>query len=260
MPAAERATWLIVLAGGRGTRIAHLHPDVPKAMIPCLGRPFLEWVIQHFANQGVTQAVMSLGHLAEVAEAYFERRPADSVSIRTVREPAPLGTGGALRWAWETIPGADVILANGDSLLLADLGPASEIFARPEVDGVLLGVWQDDASRDGTLQVAVDGRLLAFAEKQPGPGWANAGVYLLKNRLRERLPARSPLSLERDIFPQWLREACDLRVVGCRAPFLDIGTPETLKEAEAFLQSHWALVHGQGPVAAAAFITSAQAS
>jgi len=247
MPAVDPAPWLILLAGGRGTRIAHLHPDLPKPLIPYLGRPFLEWVLQHFAQQGISQAVVSLGHLAEAAEAYFQRRPADGLTIRTVRESAPLGTGGGLRWAWQAIPEADAIAANADSLLLAELAAVRVLFARPEVDGVLLGVWQDDASRYGTLRVAADDRLLAFDEKQPGPGLVNAGVYCLKNRLRRRLSHETPLSLERDVFPRWLREGCDLRVVGCRAPFLDIGTPESLKEAEAFLRTHWARIHRQDP-------------
>ncbi len=213
-------------------------------MIPCLGRPFVEWVIQRLARQGVSQVVVSLGHLAGAAEAYFQQRPTDGLTIRTVVEPEPLGTGGALRWAWQTIPDADVIAANADSLALAELGELRSLFAQPEVDGVLLGLWQDDASRYGTMQTGMDGRLLAFAEKQPGPGLVNAGLYFLKNRLRRGLPPQTPLSLEREVIPRWLADGCDLRVVACRAPFLDIGTPESLNEAEAFLRTHWA--NGRG--------------
>jgi D-glycero-alpha-D-manno-heptose 1-phosphate guanylyltransferase len=160
------------------------------------------------------------------------------VAITTVREQAPLGTGGGVRLAWDSIPGADVIVANGDSLVLADLAPAFALFARPDVDAVLLGVSQDDASRYGTLRVDAGGRLLAFEEKRPGSGLINAGVYLLKSQLRESILAGTPLSMETDIIPRWLADDRRILVQPCRAPFIDIGTPESLDTAAAFLAEH----------------------
>jgi D-glycero-alpha-D-manno-heptose 1-phosphate guanylyltransferase len=228
--------WVVLLAGGRGTRLGRLHPDVPKPLIRCLDRPFIEWVIRHFRDQGLHRFIVSLGHLADVAEEHFRRREGGGEEIRTEREPAALGTGGGLRWAWRAAPEADVIAANADSLVLADLRPALELFGRPEVDGVLLGLHQDDASRYGTMRTGPEGRLLAFEEKKPGPGLINAGVYFLKNRLRSRV-GEGPMSLEREVFPRWLGEGRDLRVAVCRAPFLDIGTPESLAEAEGFLRT-----------------------
>ncbi len=228
----------ILLAGGKGTRLRDRHPDLPKPMIPCGGRPFIECVIRYFASQGVSRFVVSLGHLAEIAEAYFRKRPKDDVAIATVREPAPLGTGGGVRFAWDSIPESDVLVANGDSLVVADLAPAFALFARPEVDAVLLGVSQDDASRYGTLCVDAGGRLLAFKEKRPGAGLVNAGVYLLKWRLRETIAAGTPLSMETDVIPRWLADGRRILVQPCRAPFIDIGTPESLDTAAAFLAEH----------------------
>jgi NDP-sugar pyrophosphorylase family protein len=67
----------------------------------------------------------------------------------------------------------------------------------------------------------------------------NAGVYLLKARLREALPNTSPLSVETDVIPRWLAAGVVVRVHACRAPFIDIGTPESLDAAEAFLSAHF---------------------
>ena len=228
----------ILLAGGKGTRLRDRHPDLPKPMIPCGGQPFIEWVIRYFAAQGVSRFVVSLGYLAEVAEVYFRDRPKDDMAIATVREPAPLGTGGGVRFAWDSVPAADVIVANGDSLVLVDLAPAFALLASPEVDAVLLGVHQDDSSRYGTLRVDPDGRLLAFEEKRPGSGLINAGVYLLKSRLRESIPAATPLSMETDVIPRWLADGHRIHVHPCRAPFIDIGTPESLDTTAAFLAEH----------------------
>ncbi len=230
----------IILAGGRGTRISHLQPNLPKPMIPAGGYPFLEWVIQHFAAQGIRRFVVSLGHLAEVAETYFRIRPTDELSIKTVRETEPLGTGGGFLFAQQAAGEADpLVLANGDSLVLADLQGAWQILEDPQVDGVVVGLEIEDASRYGGLQTDSGDRLLRFSEKQPGRGLINAGVYFFRRRLLATFAQKRPLSVEMDVFPELLRQGANLMVHRCCAPFLDIGTPESLAEAEPFLSRHW---------------------
>jgi D-glycero-alpha-D-manno-heptose 1-phosphate guanylyltransferase len=241
--AGPRRPVAILLAGGRGTRLRDRHPDLPKPMIPCRGRPFIEWVVRYFTGQGVSRFVVSLGHLAEVAEAHFRSRPPDGAAVETVREETPMGTGGGVRFAWQAVPDADVVVANGDSLVLTDLAPALALFAQPEVDAVILGVHQDDASRYGTLRTDAAGRLLAFEEKRPGRGLVNAGVYLLKARLRASISPETPLSMETQVLPRWVADGA-VYVHPCRAPFIDIGTPESLDTAEAFLSAHFATGEG----------------
>ncbi|HET6881188.1 MAG TPA: nucleotidyltransferase family protein [Pirellulales bacterium] len=231
----------VVLAGGLGTRIRHLYPDLPKPMAPVAGAPFVEWVVRYLQGQGVTQFVVSLGHLAEVAEEYFATRSEQGCRIRTVLEPTPLGTGGALAFAAQAAdPSTEIfVMVNGDSLVLADLSSAWQLLADDTIDGVVIALDVADASRYGRLDVAGDGRLLKFAEKQPGAGLINAGVYLLRRRLVERFSRQRPLSIERDVFPALLAGGARLQVERCQAPFLDIGTPETIAQADEFIRRHF---------------------
>lgn len=230
----------VILAGGRGTRISRLQPNLPKPLIPVCGHPFVEWVIRHFAAQGVDRFVISLGHLADVAESYFRSRPADDLAISTVRETEPLGTGGGFLFAQQAAGEADpLILANGDSLVLADLRSAWRFFEDSDVDGVVVGLEVDDAARYGGLETDSNDRLLRFSEKRPGRGLINAGVYFFRRRLLASFPAKKPLSMECDVFPELLRAGTNLVVHRCQAPFLDIGTPESLAEMEPFLRRHW---------------------
>lgn len=230
----------VILAGGRGTRISHLQPDLPKPLIPAAGRPFIEWVIRHFQRQGVRRFVISLGHLAEVAEAHFRQRPADGLSIATVRETEPLGTGGGFLFAQQAAGDADpLLLANGDSLVLANLDGAWRLLEDPAVDGVVVGLSVDDAARYGGLETDGAGRLIGFREKQPGAGLINAGVYCFRRRLLAEFPRQIPLSMELDVFPELMRQGANLAVYRCSAPFLDIGTPESLAESGNFLHRHW---------------------
>lgn len=223
----------VLLAGGFGTRIRELYPDVPKPMIPVLGEPFLEWAIRYWKRQGVGRFVLSLGHLAEVAETYFAGR----TEVATVREPRALGTGGAVQFAAAEAALSDpFVVANGDSLVLADVSEALTAIARDGVDGVVLGVEVDDTSRYGSLAVDPAGRLLGFQEKRPGRGLINGGVYFFRRSTLERFPRKEPLSMETDVFPALLAGGADLRVVGVQAPFLDIGTPESVRQAEQFVR------------------------
>lgn len=227
----------LLLAGGFGTRIRELYPDVPKPMIPVAGKPFLEWAIRYWARQGVRRFLLSLGHLAPVAQAYFAERAEDGLEILCFEEPQPMGTGGAVLYAAAQAAISDpLIVANGDSLVVADTGGAQRLLSgNPALDGALLGVEVADASRYGTLAIGNEGRLLGFKEKQPGSGVINAGVYFFRPSVLGKFPERMPLSMEVDVFPALLGGGADLRVCGVEAPFLDIGTPETVALAEAFI-------------------------
>jgi D-glycero-alpha-D-manno-heptose 1-phosphate guanylyltransferase len=233
---------VILLAGGFGTRLRSLHRDLPKPMIPIGGEPFLEWVLRYWKRQGIDHAVLSLGHLAHVAQDHFARYPPEGLRIETVIESDPLGTGGAVRYAAQSAAGRlsnPFFVANGDSLVAAELEPALQLL-EDGADGVLLGVSVPDASRYGTLVLDGGNRLLRFGEKQQGSGVINAGVYLFRRHLLDWFPPQTPLSMEVDVFPALLARAADLRVAICQAPFLDIGTPESLAQAESFLQANFA--------------------
>lgn len=231
----------ILLAGGFGTRVRALYPDLPKPMIPVLGEPFLEWALRWWARQGATRVVVSLGHLADAAQTWLKSRPAGGPAVGAVVEREPLGTGGAAWFAAQSLPDDDPLwVANGDSLVLADLAPARSRLERDaDLDGVLLGVEVEDASRYGSLTLDASGRLLGFAEKRPGRAVINAGVYLLRRRMLDLFPPRRPLSLETGVFPALLARGARLHVEAVRAPFLDIGTPESLAQAESFLRDHF---------------------
>lgn len=236
----NRSTCAIILAGGRGTRISHLYPQWPKPFIPVAGAPFIDWVVRHLASQGVARFVVSLGHLAEIGERHFAASPVAGVDLRTVRETAPLGTGGGFLLAEQASDGADpLLLANGDSLVLAELSPVWTLLENEDIDGVVVGLEMHDASRYGRLDLAADGTLLRFSEKQPGSGVINAGLYAFRRRTLEKFPRRQPLSMELDVFPALLEQGARIAVHRCRAPFLDIGTPESLRLADTFLAWNW---------------------
>ncbi len=93
----------VVLAGGQGTRIRHLLPDLPKPMAPVLGRPFLEWLVRYLAGQGIGEVIVSTGYKAEVIEGHFARLALPGIRVSCVSEAEPLGTGGGFLQAASSV-------------------------------------------------------------------------------------------------------------------------------------------------------------
>jgi D-glycero-alpha-D-manno-heptose 1-phosphate guanylyltransferase len=109
---------------------------------------------------------------------------------------------------------------------------------------VVVGCAVPDASHYGALAVGPRGELRGFAEKRPGKGVINAGIYLLRDSLVRELGGTPPLSFERDIFPQLIQRGVLLKASAVQAPFLDIGTPESLRQAQSFVEQHRAQFQG----------------
>lgn len=228
----------ILLLGGAGTRIAPLYPDLPKALVPVAGRPFIEHQLLWLARNDIRRVHLAAGIKADRLEAWLAAplpRDLQSLTITLSREPSPLGTGGALRHLLPILPDAPAFLSfNGDTLtpnLTLDLPhPAdlsrAHLWASPV----------DDATRYGTLDLAPDGLVLAFREKSSvrGPAHVNAGIYLLPRSLLETIPSGRPVSLETECLPRWASSGL-LLSHPVPPPLLDMGTPDGLAEMTRFL-------------------------
>jgi len=223
----------VILAGGLGTRLRGLVPDVPKPMAPVAGRPFLEYLLGRLAAAGVERAVLSVGHKAEVIVGHFGGR-FRGVTLDYAHEAEPLGTGGATARALARCHHSPVLVLNGDSFLdlpWADLAAAWRAHQLP----VIVGRAVDDCTRYGRL-VSHDGRVVAFAEKDGagGPGVINAGAYLLPRDFLAARPESGPYSLERDVLAPAV-ERHPVRLLVATGYFIDIGVPDDYLRAQTEL-------------------------
>ncbi|HTK31659.1 MAG TPA: nucleotidyltransferase family protein [Candidatus Saccharimonadaceae bacterium] len=221
-----------VLAGGLGTRLKPRFGDLPKALAPLGGRPFLAHQLEWLAGWNVRDVVLCAGVGAEAVQAALGDGAAFGVRLTYSIEPEPLGTGGALRLAAPRVDGP-VLVLNGDTL--AECDPWALERARWEsgaLGAVALYEVPDAASR-GRVECDDEGRIVRFVEKDArhvGPAWVNGGLYAFAPRLWTFLPS-GVSSLERDTLP---RVAAEGRLTGLRAEgtFYDIGTPEEWERAE----------------------------
>jgi len=230
----------IVLAGGLGTRLRRMLPHAPKVLAPVGGRPFLEWVLRYLRAQGVSNIVLSTGYLADQIDRFAQDFRLPGLEVRCVPEHRPLGTAGAVTHTLGQMPSIpdSVIVCNGDSLALGRLRCLSQSLIESTSEAILLGVRVGNAAPYGTLEVNSEGCLVRFLEKRPGAGLINAGIYLLKRHAIEKLPESTPLSFEHDVFPSWLARHASIQVMCSDWPFIDIGSEETMAQADEFVERH----------------------
>lgn len=233
----------LVLAGGRGTRIAHLVGDTPKPLVPVAGKPFLEWLSLYLVRGGVRRFVFSTGYKAEQIEAWTKTIAWPDVTMETVAEPSALGTGGAVFGCLDRC-GEWFLVLNGDTLAIFDLPLLTDLVGS-DIDGAIAALPVSDTSRYGSLDVGADGLLRGFREKQPGAGLINAGVYLLRKQALLPLVREGQVSLETEILPELIARGGKVAAVNVgQAGFIDIGTPETLAAADEFVASRRQIFEG----------------
>lgn len=230
----------MVLAGGQGTRIRHLLPNLPKPLAPVFGHPFLEWILRFLAKQGFRRIIFSTGYLSEKIQNFVENTNFQELELSCAREAISLGTAGGVLNAITNCKHnfESVLVLNGDSLVLADLTHLVNSLQDCLIDVAILGVSVSNAERYGTLKIDFNDMLVGFEEKKPGEGLVNAGVYLFRKNIIESFSGEGSLSFETDVFPKMLSDKLRIKVIRSAAPFIDIGTEVSLQEAQKFIQNH----------------------
>jgi D-glycero-alpha-D-manno-heptose 1-phosphate guanylyltransferase len=223
---------VIVLAGGFGTRLRQLVPDVPKPMAPIAGRPFLEILLSSLAQKGFTRVILSLGFMADKISGYFGSKFL-GMEISYIVEYQPLGTGGAIRLAMEKVTADHVFVFNGDTFLDLEVQQIEKQWSLNH-RSLIVSRKVSDTARYGRLLEA-DGKLTGFSEKGvSGFGLINAGCYVFSNKQLDAYCVGRPFSIETDyLVPAAGTGLFDVFVT--HGQFIDIGVPEDFLRAQTEL-------------------------
>jgi NDP-sugar pyrophosphorylase family protein len=227
---------VLILCGGRGTRLRNTVTDVPKVLAPIDGRPFLDLMVAYLAAQSVTRVILCVGVGREQVAAHVARRP-PPFAIELSAEVAPLGTAGALTRALSRCRNEELLVLNGDSLCPVDLGALINFHRGRQADFTLVVSPPGGSGDCGSVSADGAGRIFGFREK-PGDGPAgerSAGIYAFSRRFLQLALRSSRGSLEHELFAQ----AASSRAFVYRQSFdfVDIGTPERYRRAPERLRS-----------------------
>ncbi len=226
----------IVLAGGLGTRLQEVLRGMPKPMAPVAGRPFLEYLLDYLSGEGICRVILSVGYQHDIIQSHFGDSYRGLALAYSVEE-SPLGTGGGLAAALQHCQGNKVFVVNGDTYFPVALSRLRQCFTLHRAHLAIALHRAKDTSRYGTLLLNDKGRIVQFLEKTETPTspLINGGIYLAGRRLFDGTGLPEKFSFEKEFLEPFASRKRFFAMVS-DAPFIDIGIPETYRQAAAILK------------------------
>ncbi len=220
----------ILLAGGKGTRLRPLTLHTPKPIVPIFNRPFLHYQIDLIRQiPEIDEIVLSLNYQPRRIEDVFGDGSSLGIKIRYVVEPAPLGTGGAVKFAAAGVTDS-IVVFNGDVLTQVDLAAVLQLHRSRKARATIVLTPVENPSAYGLVETDAAQNILRFLEK-PTPdqittNYINAGIYVLEPSTFDRIPDGTPCSIERSFFPSLIERGETFVAYPYDGYWIDIGTPE----------------------------------
>ncbi|MCI5585087.1 MAG: HAD-IIIA family hydrolase [Lachnospiraceae bacterium] len=219
---------VVIMAGGKGTRIASINGEVPKPMISICDKPILEYQIECLRNQGLTDIILIVGYLGDVIKKHFGNGKEFGVYIEYIWEETPLGTAGALYFLRDVIE-EDFFLINGDIIFDVDLHRLQNAH---ENNGGLATILTHPNSHpydSGIIIANHYGRVVKWLTKEEERIWyknrVNAGIHIFSPEILQRFDKLEKKDLDRDILKPLIAEG-KLFIYQSPEYVKDMGTPE----------------------------------
>jgi D-glycero-alpha-D-manno-heptose 1-phosphate guanylyltransferase len=233
-------TTAIILAGGLGTRLRSVLPDIPKPMAPINRRPFLEYQMEYWIAQGIKEFIISVGYLRDQIIGHFGD-DYHGCSVQYSVEEVQLGTGGgvlaAIQYLSSDLP---FLLLNGDTFFEVDLFALQAFHRESESEWTFSMFRAAESGRYMEMQVDSDGRLTDVDLTLGVEGaLANGGVYLIDPKVlaASGWTAGDKFSLEADLVPNAFKRGVRFFGFESDGKFIDIGVPGDYVRAPSVLTS-----------------------
>jgi D,D-heptose 1,7-bisphosphate phosphatase len=232
----------VILAGGKGTRLASVLKGLPKPLVDVCGKPLLLHQLELLCAHGFTDAIVMVNHRADAIREWLVSVDLP-ISVRLIDDGEPRGTAGAVLAALGELE-PEFLVMYGDTMLAVDLTRFwSWHRAVPGAD-VSLFLHPNDHPHDSDLvEVDESGRIVAFhAYPHPAGAWlpnlVNAALYVVRREsLRAWVDVAGPLDFAKDLFPRMLAAGATLRGYASPEYIKDAGTPERLERVRNALTS-----------------------
>ena len=231
---ARRDNLVVIMAGGRGVRLAPLTRTCPKPMLKVAGRPLLETIIERLRTQGFHRFRLAVNYLAEVIEDHFGDGSGMDVEIRYLREDHPRGTAGALSLVTEPVD-RPMLVMNGDVLTRMAFGDLVDFHVEHRALATLCVRQHAFQAPHGVAEV--EGvRMTALREKPTFRWLANAGVYCLDGSVLSRVPTAGPFDMP-ELLAALAAEGSMVGAYPIHEYWLDIGRPPDFESAQGDFNS-----------------------
>ncbi len=230
----------VILAGGKGTRLAGVRNDLPKPMMPVLGKPLLQYQIELLVRYGFEKVWLVVGHLHEHIVDYFKDGSDFGIEIDYFIEEVPLGTTGGVK-ALEDRLTSPFLVCYGDVLMDLNLDQLRQFHVEKGGDATLVVHPNDHPYDSDLLEVDAFDKVVAFLPKPHPPGLVyrnlvNAACYVFEPSVLDFLEHGKKADFGKDIFPV-LHQHLNVFAYNTPEYLKDMGTPDRLHKVEEALKS-----------------------
>lgn len=229
----------VIMAGGKGTRVASVNQAIPKPMLLICGMPVLLYQIQCLRRQGIKGITLAIGHLGEQISDFFGDGGKFGVQIEYILEKEPLGTAGALYYLKGKVTD-DFLLINGDLIFDVDFWRLMDFHKSRQANVTLLAHPNDHPYDSGIILADSDGKVNGWLTKEDKRGWyhncVNAGIHVISPILLEGMDGPRKIDLDREILKPLIPSG---KIFVYRSPeyVKDMGTPERIAQVEHDLET-----------------------
>lgn len=220
-----RSNLMIIMAGGRGTRLMPHTENCPKPMVLVSGKPMLQLIIENSIKEGFSHFVLAINYLGHMIEEYFGDGSLLGIKIDYIREDAPLGTAGALALL-TPMPSKPFVVTNGDVITDIQYGELLDFHVRHNALATMairLHEWQHPF---GVVQIeGID--IVGFDEKPIARTHINAGVYVVEPSSVKLIAPGRPCDMPK-LFEMLQMQGLRTIAYPMHEPWLDVGRPDDL--------------------------------
>lgn len=218
-----------ILAGGRGTRLGDLTKDCPKPMVDINGVPFLHHLLCQIQSLGFDRVAISICYLGNQIRDHFGDK-FQSVDLIYIEEHKPLGTGGACLLANRELPEEDILLLNGDTLVVGDISGFVKSCITNKQDACLLTKKMPSSDRYGYLKFSEDAHVVGIEKRRVNtPVEVFAGIAFLSHASLNDIESNNVMSFEQ-VLEIMIQNGGLVRSIPCGEDFIDIGIPDDLQK------------------------------
>jgi dTDP-glucose pyrophosphorylase/CBS domain-containing protein len=220
----SKENWVVIMAGGIGSRLGDLTRDIPKPMLLIGGKPILQGIIEHFKNQGFCKFLLCVNYKAEIIEDYFKNGEWLGVGIKYTLEGKRLGTAGALSLI-DFEMNAPFFVVNGDVLTAINFEDFLNYHQVNNSDATMcIKKFQFDVPY-ACVEFNSQMDLTGLKEKPSFDYFVNTGMYILEPGILKEIPKESFFDMPQ-LFEQVISKNYKTKVFSMEEYWLDLGKPE----------------------------------
>jgi dTDP-glucose pyrophosphorylase len=223
-----RKNIMVIMAGGKGTRLHPATENCPKPLLPVAGKPILEHIINRAQNQGFSHFILAIHHLGHMIEEYFGNGENLGVKIEYIKEVSPLGTAGALSLIYP-LPEVAFVVTNGDILTEINYGELIDFHIENNAMATMAIRLQESQNQFGVVET--EGiEITGYEEKPISRVYINAGVYVIEPSVVSLLEKSVSLDMP-SLFSSMQVMKKKIIAYPIHERWLDVGLPNELQKA-----------------------------